>query len=375
MHVLFFAILLILSVLPGNSTRQFSARETEQRLIMSPYLQAVSADGVSVLAECASPEPVRVIYGSTALDRTTLDRTARTSRIDTTTENTFVHTIRLAGLEPGREYRYRAIAGRDTSPAATFRSAPGANEPFRFCWFADCRSGVKIHDKIAALILSMKPQVSLYGGDLCFSDSYAAFKSEFFRPPQLALIASVPFFNAPGNHEGWSRNTRAFTRAPRSASGTDAYYSFDYGCMHVLVLNTEIDHDDESPQFAFARRDLAAAKQPWKIVIAHKPAYVSGGHRGDPDMKKMSKEIFTPNGVRLLLTGHSHFYQHNLVGNTHHLVIGSAGAPLYAPTSADFTLLARKEYCFGIGDVDSARLRLMVYNEKREALDSLLLER
>ncbi|MGE5598782.1 MAG: hypothetical protein ACM3XS_05335 [Bacteroidota bacterium] len=35
---------------------------------------------------------------------------------------------------------------------------------------------------------------------------------------ELALIAGVPFYNSPGNHEGWSRNTQAFTQAPRAAS-------------------------------------------------------------------------------------------------------------------------------------------------------------
>jgi predicted phosphodiesterase len=314
--------------------------------------------------------PITVLYGASALDRH-----ASTARIDTTTENTFVHTLRLTGLEPGREYRYRAVAGKDSSRPAAFRTAPAARDPFRFCWFADCRSGTTVHDRIAALILTMNPAVSLYGGDLCFNDTYTYFKSEFFRPAQRTLIASVPFFNAVGNHEKWSVNTRAFTRAPASTSGTEEYYSFDYGCMHVLVLNTEIDRGEGSPQFEFARRDLAATQQPWKIVIAHKPAYVSGGHRGDKDLKKMSTSIFRPNGVQILLAGHSHFYQHNLVDGIHHFVIGSAGAPLYPPTSADFTVKSLKEFCFGIGDVEPARFRLTVFNENRDVLDSLTLTR
>ena len=92
-------------------------------------------------------------------------------------------------------------------------------------------------------------------------------------------------------------------------------------------------------------------------------------------MVAMTTNIFEKHGVDLVLAGHSHFYQHNLVHGIPHLVIGSAGAPLYDPKSAPYTLLSAKEYNYAIGDVDSVSLRLMVYNERGALLDSISLQK
>ena len=79
----------------------------------------------------------------------------------------------------------------------------------------------------------------------------------------------------------------------------------------------------------------------WKIVAFHKSAYVAGGHGEDANMVAMSQQIFEPNDVAMTLTGHSHFYQHTLVNDIHHMVIGSFGAPLYDPGSAGYTVMRR----------------------------------
>jgi 3',5'-cyclic AMP phosphodiesterase CpdA len=198
---------------------------------------------------------------------------------------------------------------------------------------------------------------------------YNSWKKEFFRSPELDLISKVPFFNATGNHEGNGPNTVAFLQNPDSVSKTQKYYSFDYGDLHVLVLNTEIDMKPGSPQYEFASRDLAAASASWKIVVSHSPAYCDGGHGEDQNMMRMTKEVFEPNQVNLVLSGHNHFYQHNLVNGIHYMVIGSVGAPLYDPIKASYTLVSLKEYCWALLDVKYSRLILTVFNEKNEKLD------
>lgn len=165
-------------------------------------------------------------------------------------------------------------------------------------------------------------------------------------------------------------NTKAFTQAPESPSGTQDYYSFDYGDMHVLVLNTQIPTPAGMPQYTFAENDLRNSSRPWKVVICHIPAYCSGGHNEDANMKAMSSNIFEKQGVNLVLSGHSHFYQHNLVNGIHHLVIGSAGAPLHDPVNASYTIKSAKDYNYAIGDVTPTSLHLMVYNAAGAVLDS-----
>ena len=361
----FFAAVLIVAFLVGIRAIPGAAP-----MEMTPYLQAVTANSVYVLVECDAEEPVKVDYGTTA----SYGASAVTEGTEPTTNKTFVHNVKLTGLKPNTVYHYRASRQGAASGDYAFRTAVAPGTPFRFAWMADCRSGRAVHDEIAALIDKAGPYFSLYGGDLCIEPTYPAFKNEFFRPNELALIAKVPFFNAAGNHEDWDVNTKAFTQAPASASGTQDYYSFDYGDLHVLVLNTELNTYAGSPQYNFALKDLSSAKRTWKVVIAHKPAYsYTNKQGGDSAMALMAKNIFEPNKVNMVLAGHDHLYQHNLVNGVHHMVIGSAGAGLYDPVPNPNTIKSAKDYNFALVDVTPNVFDMTVYNNKGTILEKISL--
>ncbi len=350
-------------IVPSSSAAQ---------ILMKPYLQAVSEDGVTVMVECDSDDPVTVEYGTTRA----YGGIATTSGVARTDAGTFVHRVRLAGLRPDTRYHYRASQGGAPTEDAAFFTAVRPGTAFRCAFFADCRTGTAVHDAIATRMLEVDPpRFSLYGGDLCVTPSYADFKREFFRAPQLALASRVPFFNAPGNHENWTPNTRAFTQAPPPASGGDGYYSFDCGDLHVLVLNNMVDDSPGSAQHRFAEADLASSRRPWKAVVAHYPAWCAGGHDGDADMKALTTGVFEPYGVDLVLAGHNHFYQHNLVLGIHHLVLGSTGAPLAFPDSASFSVRSVRDYSYGILDVSPLALDLAVYNDCGAVLDRINLRK
>jgi acid phosphatase type 7 len=59
------------------------------------------------------------------------------------------------------------------------------------------------------------------------------------------------------------------------------YYSFDFGGVHILSMNTEITYDDFAPgseQYKFIEDDLKKANDnrhnvPWIIVQGHRPVY------------------------------------------------------------------------------------------------------
>jgi len=339
-------------------------------IFMPPYLQAVTRSSIYVLVESSLGDTVVVDYGSGGYTSS-----AATESVEQTDQQTYVHNVRLAGLVPNTLYHYRARQGTDSTNDASFRTAVDPGTPFRFAWMADSRTGNLIHDLIASRIEKADPAFSLYGGDISANDRYSTYKLQFFRPAELWLISHVPFFNTPGNHEGWGTNTKAFTQAPSSASGVQEYYSFEYGDMHVVVLNNEVRYDSGSPQYNFVLNDLSSAKSTWKIVISHRPAYCAGGHGEDSVMKVMTANIFEPSGVDAVISGHTHFYQHNLVKGIHHLVLGSAGAPLYDPDSASYTVKSAKEYHFGIVDVSPTSFHLMVYTHQGAILDSLFLQK
>jgi hypothetical protein len=343
------------------------------KIIMKPYLQAVTINSAWVMVECDTKDTVTVNYGPTS----SYGSKSKTGIISATTASpvTYVHKIKLTGLHPDLKYYYVANQGASLSKGASFQSSvlPGRN--FRFTWMADMRTGVEVHDSISLRMFGANSVVSLYGGDLCHFAGYESWKKEFFRKDQLELISGVPFFNAPGNHEGWSENAKAFTRSPESASNTQDYYSFDIGDLHVLSVNYLVPCDANSPQYKFAMADLSGTTRKWKIVITHAPAYGAGGHGENKDIQAMSTNIFEPNHVDFVLAGHSHFYQHNLVNGIHHLTIGSAGAPLANPKNASYTLLSVKDYNWAIGEVSPGKLTLTVYNASGKTLDKVELEK
>ncbi len=338
-------------------------------IIMSPYLQAVTQNSIYVLVECSTTDTVTVSFGLSP----SLGSIARTESIETTTNSpaTYVHNVKLSGLQSNTLYYYRVSQGPSQSQLYSFKSAIPAGINFRFCWMADCRTGTTYHDQISQLINSANPLFSLYGGDMCYSSDYTYWKSEFFRTNELAVISHIPFFFAPGNHEGWNQNTMAFTQSPASPSGVQDYYSFDYGDMHVLEINNRIAYGPGSAQFIFASNDLAASNKQWKIVISHYPAYCSGGHGEDTGMITMSQYLFVPNHVDLVISGHSHFYQHNLVSSIHHMVIGSAGAPLYIPNNASYTSKSVMDYNYAVIDITPTSFFIVIYNNLGSVLDSV----
>jgi len=343
------------------------------KMLMPPYLQAVTTHSIYVLVESDSKAPITVEYGTT-IDYGLTAVTEKTLPTDTAPV-TYVHRILLDKLAANATYHYRVKQDGEPTADAAFGTAVDAGTPFRFAWMADTRTHTEIHAKIDKLIQAAAPRFSLYGGDLCNDGRYAMFKKEFFIPEEQALIAQVPFFNVTGNHEGWDTNTKAFIQAPESSSDTQAFYSFDYGDVHFLALNTELAFDEGSAQYKFAAADLAASTRPWKIVYMHNHPYCAGGHGSNAKLQEMAKHLFVPNKVNVVFSGHSHFFEHNLVDGIHYMIVGSAGAPLYDPQPAPFVVKSAKSYNYALIDVTPTSLKITVNNDEGKELDSLTLEK
>lgn len=348
-------------------------------IIMSPYLQGVTDSSIWVLTECDNRNDISVQYGFTQ----SLGQTVTTTRIDSLADGKYMHKTRLTGLVPDTAYYYTVSEGQDSFGPFQFRTAVTRGNTFRFTWMADCREGTTAHKAIAQYLLDVQPHFSLYGGDLADGDpsSYDDYK-DFFVDEELALSARVPFFNAVGDHEHWLTLTRGFTQAPALENPEEGYYSFDYGDLHVLVVNTvdwnpDIDFD---AQYRFFESDLAASDAQWKVVISHAPAYAVCSYgdlvvdKGSTFMQRMTDGLFSTYGVDLVLSGHAHNYQHNVINGIDHLIIGSAGAPLCTPQDIeDYTVLSERNYCYAIANVSPDTLKLNVYRPNKTVIDSIVL--
>jgi Calcineurin-like phosphoesterase/Purple acid Phosphatase, N-terminal domain len=348
-------------------------------VLHGPLLQGGTSSNVYVLAECSlgATSPMTIQYGTTSA----YGLSATTALAITTSLPSYVHIIKLTGLQPNTQYHYQLSGQGTTSPDYAFRTVATPGTAFRFAWACDFRNGTAVHGQIARAILNSNnvpnpPLFCLSAGDYASDNTYLNWTNQWFVPDELTLESSMVSYLAPGNHDGWSSavQMKAFDKPPDS-SGVNGYYSFDCGDLHVTVANYQTTYASGA-QYTWIQQDVQASLKPWKIFAAHAPAYTYGGsgsHGGDAGFQTISANLLVPNGVKVFLAGHNHFYQRNLVSGLHHVTCGAAGAPLYAVSSASSTIVSASDNCYLIADVTPTNLHLVAYNNAGAVLDNFTL--
>ncbi len=142
------------------------------------------------------------------------------------------------------------------------------------------------------------------------------------------LLRNTPVWPTLGNHDGYSADSinesgpyYDIFSLPRMgevgglASGTEAYYSFDHGNIHFIVLDSfGTDKSTESAMLTWMESDLQQTNATWVIAFWHHPPYTKGSHDSDieGDLKLIRENalpILEAYGVDLMLSGHSHSYE------------------------------------------------------------------
>ena len=141
----------------------------------------------------------------------------------------------------------------------------------------------------------------------------------------------IPVAPLLGNHETYNqawkvREPLAYLRyfaVPGNGSAEDdrRYYSFDYGPVHFLVLDTQHEEEKEwhpellARQQAWFRDDVRKSQKPWNVVLMHKdPLQYRIGSRperqeGFSDEGKAWMPLFDEAGIDLVLSAHLHTYR------------------------------------------------------------------
>ena len=352
-----------------------------------PWLNGVTTESVYVCAESTNITDLTVQFGPTTGygSSVTTNYTQITGGAGGGPSN-YVHNIKLTGLLPNTKYHYRVYQGSTalTSDYA-FWTAPLPGTPAKWGFGADCRSNPAMHNTLAGLLASHEPRMMVYGGDITYSWKYSDWDKDWFVPNQNALNATTPWVNATGNHEVYKRgagflnfstvnNVLAFTQAPDrdgdDPAGNKGWYSFDYGDTHILILNSEVAHGPGSDQWNFAAADLAATNRKWKVVAFHRPGYTGATHF-DANFRDMHTHIFEPNGVDMVLNGHEHYYQHNLVNGIHQMIMGNFGVGPQTPATTPWTVYDEYTYNFGIFETTATTLTLTVYRGDGSVIETV----
>lgn len=249
--------------------------------------------------------------------------------------------VAATGLEANTTYHYRyRIAGEKDwgSSLCTFRTAPIAGEPHRFrAWLVgDSGNGgveqLQVRDAMIAHTAEDPIDLFIHVGDLAYSRGLdREFTRRFFRP-YSSVLGSVGFWPTPGNHEMKSADSTNETGAYFEAfelpvagemggvaSGTEAYYSFDYANVHFISIDSAgSDLAPGSPMLRWLEADLAGTEQQWVVAFWHHPPYTKGSHNSDSFgdsygrlvmMRENVVPILEAGGTDLFLAGHSHDYE------------------------------------------------------------------
>ena len=129
-------------------------------------------------------------------------------------------------------------------------------------------------------------------------------------------------------------------------SGTKAYYSYNWGNVHFLSLDSYgsegslMLYDTTGPQVTWLKNDLAANTSAWTVVYFHHPPYTMGSHNSDSeyDLIKMRENlirIFERYGVDMVIAGHSHDYERSYPIKNHFGNENSFDINTHATTSSN----------------------------------------
>lgn len=289
---------------------------------------------------------------------------ASVQELNTGSGTLYVYTAALTGLEPGSAYEYRA--GYEGSRTGWHKLPAAQPDSFKALIFPDSQSSdysgwqkltqtAYAKNEDAAFFINMGDLVD-NGYD--FSQWRAWFNSV------APMIENIPFAPVMGNHETYNMDWQIAPPTPYLTlfnlpeNGTDAnknqYYSFDYGDVHFVVLNTQTDEmadfnpDLMQQQLNWLRSDLAGTQSKWKIVLMHKDilryAFTDRPNNFDPaniqftPWAQQLMPVFEEYNVDAVLTAHLHTYRRRVplkafkpdnTGITY-ILTGVAGSVRYA---------------------------------------------
>ena len=263
----------------------------------------------------------------------------------TTTEygNDHQHKYTITNLSYSTDYYYRVIVPNDTITGHFVSGPPDNVDNVTILAYGDTRTNPGDHNMVAQQILNTytnNPEaqtIILLSGDMVSNgDSEDDWDNQFFDPQYTniqEMLRSVPLMACLGNHEYNGILFSKYFPYPLYASG-DNYGSFDYGPVHISIIDQYTDYSPGSTQYQWLDNDLASTTKKWKILMFHEPGWSAGGHGNNSDVQNFIQPLCEKYDVQFVINGHNHYYSRANVKRVRHITSGGGGAPLYSPDSS-----------------------------------------
>ncbi|MBN1342029.1 MAG: metallophosphoesterase family protein [Phycisphaerae bacterium] len=306
----------------------------------------------------------------------------------------------IASLAPDTHTYYKVtVDGQNCT--GSFKTAPQESATsLTFYGYGDTRSDPNTHDAVVAKLLDdmnadpeHRQTFCLHGGDFTMDGMDEPFwDDEYFNrdyPDTQTFLQTLPILACVGNHETYradfkppapedmAKLFRKYWPLAFMPPGPPYYYSFDYGPLHVTVLDQYGgDYDAGSAQATWMAQDLAATDKPWKVVMFHHPAWSANGIPSHPDDNDHTIQtdlcpVFEATGVKLVVQGHEHYYARCESNGIQYLTLGGGGAPL-SPPDPNYTnvVVAKEAYHFARFDIDGSQMNVTVIDIQGETIDA-----
>ena len=374
-----------------------SAAITAQRY---PYVQNVGSDHASVLWTSRDRGVGSLQYSDGKTEAFAISQVRQFDPAQTGLDFVFYqYQADMSGLREGTEYFYRVfIEGNLLTPAPpavelSFRTASKA--AFTFLVLGDSGEGSSQQRQLAALIAKDPAALLLHVGDVVYpSGELLGFENLHFAVYR-DIMTKVPFFPCPGNHDYETNQAGPYlsVHAVPSANVPNAdrgrYYSFDWGDVHFISLDSNIPLEKAAagmgPMLDWLDKDLQSTRKFWRIAFFHHTPYPISDHINDP-LCILARQKIVPvlerYRVPLVIAGHEHTYQRtkplrngaavDANSGTQYLVSGGGGAGLFhILQKPDFLATATDVNNYLRCDVVGTRLTVRAIGLDGKDLDSI----
>ena len=331
-----------------------------QSVIRGPYLQSPTDNSIVIKWRTDVNTQSKVSFG------TNLNDLSQTVLL---TNSTKEHAVLLPNLLPSTVYYY-SVGNSTTSftvPSLKYRfktnPIPGTAVSTRVWATGDFGKGnteqVAVKNAYMNHDDSLETDVWIWLGDNVYNDGKdEEYQTKLFELNGFSNVFSwLPFWPTPGNHDYntvWDQST--FLGIPYSnipfedhqgpyydmvhvptqaeaggfASQYELFYSFDYGDVHFLSLNSEVydftqTFDGINQMKAWIDQDLAQNNRTFTIAYFHQPPYSKGSHDSDDAFElvmKAMRELVVPllesYDIDLVICGHSHVFERSKLVHGHY---------------------------------------------------------
>ncbi|MEM7209676.1 MAG: chitobiase/beta-hexosaminidase C-terminal domain-containing protein, partial [Pseudomonadota bacterium] len=307
-----------------------------------PYLQSPSQTSVIVRWNTTTVQNSYVLFGTDLTQ-------PLSSRESSSGENT-EHEVHLDGLNPDTRYYYQIVQADVprvlSNQIRYFDTSPGdSTEPARLWIFGDSgdfdQDVIDMRDSFADLVQQdgyPADIIAMLGNNAYEEGTDAEYQQSFFDVFQSFLQNNAiwPVF---GNREGRLSSDALTQTGPYFdmfslptagesggvASGTEAYYSFDYGEIHVVVLDSfSNDMTPGNAMLTWLESDLAANNKLWALVLVHHPPYTSSSENHSDtaiestDFRENVVPILDAYDVDIVLSAHTNAYERSYLLKDHY---------------------------------------------------------